>query len=145
MKKPEQKQRQRRSWARGPYRKPAKKAASKRSTPPAPVQAPKPPPISLSGLTPRERLDSIHAHQALLDLRQRQGELVERAEIEAGNAEMREVIRSDLLGTLPLRVASALAGRTRTAAEIRAVVLVAVREILASWHQAGTPVPEGKG
>ena len=137
------KPKQRRSWARGPYRKPSKKTASKPSTSPSVVPPPKPPPISLAGLTPRERLDSIHAHQALLDLRQRQGELVERAEIDAGNAEMREVIRSDLLGTLPLRVASALAGRSRTAAEIRAVVLVAVREILEAWHQAGTPVPEG--
>ena len=138
------KPRQRRSWARGPYRKPAKKVASRQSAPPAVAQVAKAPTISLAGLTPRERLDAIHAHQALLDLRQRQGELVERAQIDAGNSEMREVIRSDLLGTLPLRVASALAGRSRTAAEIRAVVRVAVREILVAWHQAGPPVPEGK-
>ena len=133
----------RRSWTTGPRQKPARRKVAPPAAP-QPAPSPKPAPISLAGLSPRERLDAIHAHQALLDLRQRQGELVERSEIEAGHAEMREVIRSDLLGTLPLRLASKMSGKTHTPAEVRAAVLEAVREILKTWHQAGTPVPEGK-
>lgn len=131
----------RRSWTSGPRQKLARsaKAAPKPTTP---LLQPKSAPISLAGLSPRERLDTIHAHQALLDLRVRQGELVERSEVEAGHAEMREVVRSDLLGTLPLRLASRMADKAYTSTEIRAIVLDAVREILKTWHQAGTPVPE---
>jgi hypothetical protein len=129
---------QRRAWVRGRYGKKPQRAA-----PVKPQQASKPPPVSLAGLTPRERLDAIHAHQALLDLRQRQGELVEIGEVEAGHAEMREIIRADLLGTLPLRLAARLAERKQGSARVRETVLDVVREILKTWHQAGAPVPDG--
>ncbi len=94
------------------------------------------------GYTPRERLDAIHAMQAQQEYRLRQGQLVERTEVEAGHAEMREVVRSDLLGTLPLRVADALAGKKMDAQGVRETVLKAVREILSAWHKAGIPSPE---
>lgn len=93
------------------------------------------------GLTPRQRLDALKADLASLDLAKQRGELVNRADVEAGHAEMREVIRADLLGTLPLRVSLALADKALPAREVRAVVLDAVREVLASWHAGGLPVP----
>ena len=70
----------------------------------------------------------------------RRGELVEIAEVERGHVEMREIIRNDLIGTLPLRLAGQLAGKVRTPAEIRAIVLDAVRDMIRGWHKAGIPV-----
>lgn len=93
------------------------------------------------GYTPRERLDHIHSlikHQQYL---KEQGRLVDIEQVEAGHAEMREVIRSDLLGTLPLRVAELLADKI-PAQEVRGIVLGAVREIINGWNKAGLPTPE---
>jgi hypothetical protein len=98
----------------------------------------------LADLTPRARLDAVHAMQAYLDWQVRRGELVERSEIDAGHAEMRELIRSDLLGTLPLRLAGDLGNRKRTPAAVREAVLVAIREQIRTWAKAGAPMPEGE-
>ena len=69
---------------------------------------------------------------------------MEIGEVEAGHAEMREVIRADLLGTLPLRLAGELADRKLKSAAVREIVLTAIRDVLRTWHQAGAPVPEGE-
>ena len=122
------------SWVRGPYRK-AKTSKTEQKAPPPRVAMP----VNLSELRPRDRLDAIHAMQALLDYRQRQGELVEIAEVEAGHAEMREIIRNDLIGTLPLRLAGQLAGKVRQPAEVRAVVLESIRDMIRGWVKAGIP------
>ncbi len=96
------------------------------------------------GLTPRQRLDALKADLAAIELQKAHGELVLVSEVDAGHAEMRDVIRSDLLGTLPLRIAGQLAGRgPLDAREIREAVLVAVREIIAGWAAGGLPVPAG--
>jgi hypothetical protein len=100
-------------------------------------------PESLAGLQPRARLDAIRAMQCLLDLKARQGQVVEKAQVEAGHAEMREVIRSDLIGALPLRLANELSGRTAMQPhEVRAVVLAAIRDMIRGWAQADIPTPE---
>lgn len=96
-------------------------------------------PANLADMRPRERLDAIHAMQALLDYKVRQGQLVEIAEVEAGHAEARELIRNDLIGTLPMRLAGEFGGKTLTQAEVRVVVLTAVREIIRGWNKAGIP------
>jgi hypothetical protein len=96
-------------------------------------------PEKLADLTPRARLDAIHAMQSLLDLKVRQGQLVEKAQIEAGHAEMREIIRNDLIGTLPLRLANELSGQVFSAAQVRATVLTAVRDVIRGWAKAGMP------
>ena len=101
-------------------------------------------PEQLAALTPRQRLDSIHAMQAHLDYQTRRGELVELREVEAAHAEMREVIKSDLLGALPLRLVALLSGRTPSAYEIRSAALKAVNEMLRRWHKASIPTPEIK-
>jgi hypothetical protein len=94
------------------------------------------------GLTPRQRLDALKADLASLDLAKQRGELVSLAEVEAGHAEMREVVRSDLLGVLPLKLGALLAGKSMEAREVREVVLGAVRDVLQSWAAGGVPVPE---
>jgi hypothetical protein len=76
-----------------------------------------------------------------MENRVRRGELIDRAEVDAGRAEAQEIIRSDLLGTLPLRIAALLAGKVE-AVEARQVVITAVREMLSGWHKAGIPTPE---
>lgn len=102
-------------------------------------------PRSMVRMTPRERLDHIRGLQALQEYKIRQKELLVATDVEAGHAEMREVIRADLLGTLPLRVSLALADKALPAREVRAVVLDAVRDVLASWRAGGMPAPEQKG
>lgn len=134
MKKPEK--RQRRSWTRGVYRKASKSVkkpvvAAKMST-------------NLAALRPRERLDAIHAMQAMLDLQVRKGELVEKSEVEAGHAEMRELIRNDLVGSLPLRLAGELSGRVFAPAQVRAIVLAGVRDMIRGWAKADVPVEVDK-
>lgn len=126
---------QRRAWTRGPRKTPGK---------PAIVPAKATMPSNLAEMRPRERLDAIHAMQALLDYRVRQGQLVEIAEVEAGHAEARELIRNDLIGTLPLRLAGELSGRVFDPAGVRTVVLAAVREIIRGWSKAGIPAEDGK-
>lgn len=101
-------------------------------------------PAQLAAITPRQRLDSIHALQAYLDYQTRRGELVELREVEAGHAEMREVIKADLLGALPLRMAALMAGKKLQAHEVRSTALKAVNEMLRRWHKASIPVPEVK-
>lgn len=130
MKKPEK--RQRRSWTRGVYRKASRSVKT-------PVAAAKMS-ADLAALRPRERLDAIHAMQALLDLKVRKGELVEKSEVEAGHAEMRELIRNDLVGSLPMRLAGELSGRALDPAQVRAVVLNAVRDMIRGWAKADVPV-----
>ena len=132
---------QRRAWIRKPRTKPDPQPAPGK---PMPVPPKIHTPESLSSLRPRERLDAIHAMQALLDFRVRQGQLVEADAVETGHAEMREVIRNDLIGTLPLRLASELSGRTFTPQEVRAIVLTAVRDTIRSWGKGGVPIPEGE-
>lgn len=95
------------------------------------------------GYTPRERLDAINAAIRQQEYMVRKGQLLEVAQVEAGNADMREVIRADLLGTLPLRLAAELAGKTLDAAGVRALALGVVRELLTNWHKAGANVEEG--
>jgi hypothetical protein len=74
--------------------------------------------------------------------RVRRGDLVELADVEAGHAEMREVIRSDLIGALPLRLANELSGRAAMQPhEVRATVLAAVRDMIRGWAQADIPTP----
>lgn len=97
---------------------------------------------NLADLTPRARLDAIHAMQALLEYKVRKGQLLERADVEAGHAEMREIIRNDLVGSLPLRLANELSGRKHTPAQVRAIALAAVREMVRGWNKAGMPVDE---
>jgi hypothetical protein len=80
--------------------------------------------------------------QALLDYKERQGQLVEKGTVEAGHAEAQELIRNDLVGTLPLRLAGELSGRTFHPAEVRVIVLKAVREIIRGWSKAGIPAGE---
>lgn len=121
---------QRRAWTRGP-----RKSAIKPSSEPHNATMP----ANLADMRPRERLDAIHAMQALLDYKVRQGQLVEIAEVEAGHAEARELIRNDLIGTLPMRLAGEFGGKTLTQAEVRVVVLTAVREIIRGWNKAGIP------
>ena len=96
-------------------------------------------------MTPRQRLDSLKADAQALANRIREGELCERTDVEAAHAEMREVLRSDLLGALPLRLAGELADRKQSAPQVRAVVLRAVNAMVASWSDAGVPVPDADG
>ena len=96
-----------------------------------------------SGMTPRARLDSVNAAIKALEYRKMKGELVEREQVEAGHAEMREIVRNDIIGSLPLRLATELGNRQLTPAEVRAVVLVAVRDMIQGWNKAGIPTPEG--
>lgn len=92
-------------------------------------------------MTPRERLDHIHGLQALQVLRTRKGQLVERAEIDKAHAEMVEVLRSDLIGALPLTLAGALSGQKFTPQQVRQAVLDAVNGMIRSWADAEIPVP----
>ncbi len=124
---------QRRAWTRGKY---GKKAVKGKPDPVPPKVAV---PAGLAAMRPRDRLDAIHAMQAMLDYKVRQGELVEKAAVEAGHAEMREIVRNDLIGTLPLRLAGDLSGRAHTPAEVRARVLAVVRDIIRGWTKAGIP------
>ncbi len=90
--------------------------------------------------TERAKLAAAQRRRIETAERVRRGELVEKSAVEAGHAEMREIIRNDLIGTLPLRLASGLAGRSWSAAEVRAAVLAAVREIIQSWAKGSIPV-----
>lgn len=94
------------------------------------------------GLTPRQRLDALKADLAALELAKQRGDLVPRADVAAGHSEMREMVRKDMLGTLPLKLGFALADKAIPAREVREVALGIVREVLRGWAAGGVPVPE---
>ena len=96
-------------------------------------------PANLAGMAPRTKLDAVRAMHALLDYKTRLGQLLEAADVEAGHAEMREIIRNDLIGSLPLRLATELSGRVFQPAEVRAIVLGVVRDVIRGWQKAGIP------
>lgn len=90
------------------------------------------------GFTPRERLDHVRALQVHQEYLVRKGQLVEIERVRAGHAEMQEVIRADLLGTLVQRLVAEFADKpTMSAQGVREVALNVVRELLSSWHKAG--------
>ena len=93
------------------------------------------------GLTPRQRWEKLKGDAQDLENQKRRGELLERREVEKAHAEMVEVLRSDLVGALPLRLAGEMSGRKMTPQEVRAAVLAAVNDMLASWTDAEIPVP----
>lgn len=97
------------------------------------------------GMTPKQRLDSLKADAQELENKVRRGELLERDEVERAHAEMREVLRSDLVGALPLRLAGELSGRKMNPQSIRAAVLAAVSDMLKSWGDADIPTPQEAG
>jgi hypothetical protein len=99
---------------------------------------------SPDGYTAREQLDRITAAMKQQEYMVRKGQLLEVAQVEAGNADLREVIRADLLGTLPLRLASDLAGKKLDAPKVRALVLNVIRELLTNWHKAGASVEDAE-
>lgn len=95
-------------------------------------------------LTWRDRDFRAKALQREQEIRVRRGELVEQSEVEAGHAEMREVLRSDLLGVLPTRLAEELSNKPgMTPQQVREAVLRQVRDMLAVWSKAGMPAQNG--
>ena len=102
-------------------------------------------PEELAAMTPRTRLDAIHAMQATVEYRIRRGQLVERAEVEAEQRETAELIRLAMFRTLPARLGHLLAGKVRTDHEVREVVLREVRDVVRSWKAGGVPSPEKEG
>lgn len=87
------------------------------------------------------RLDAAKAEAQEMQNRVRAGELVERAEVEAAHAEMREVLRGGL-ASLALRLAGDLAGRKQSAPAVRAVVQTAIADMVRGWSDAEIPVPD---
>jgi len=97
-----------------------------------------------TGLTPREEYYKIQTQRNALELAKERKLLVALSEVEAAHAEMREVIKADLLGALPLRMAALMAGKKLQAHEVRSTALKAVNEMLRRWHKASIPTPEVK-
>lgn len=98
----------------------------------------------LADMTPRSALDAVHAMQANVELRKKRGELYEKDEIDKTHAEMVEVMRRDLLGTLPLRLSRMLSSRKLTPAQVRVLALEAINETIAGWRASEFPTPEAK-
>jgi hypothetical protein len=128
---------QRRAWTRGSY---AKRGTATPTPAGEPVPVAEPQTLTRAGLTPKQFLETVHGQQALLDYKVRKGELVEKSVVEAGHAEMREIIRADLFGAVPLRLANELGGKKLDAAQVRELVIRILSEVLRGWEKTGMPV-----
>jgi len=94
------------------------------------------------GMTPRQRLDTRKAELAEIELAEKRGQLIPRAQVEASDQEAAEIIRMDLGYGLPSALASRLAGQAYTASEVRGIVMDEVRAMVARWHRGGSVVAE---
>ena len=71
-----------------------------------------------------------------------QGDAIPREDVEAADREAAEIIRSDLGFGLPSTLATQLSGKVFTPAQVKDIVVDAVREMVGRWHKGGQTTKE---
>ena len=93
-------------------------------------------PRDSEGMTPRQRLDTARAKIAEIELAEKRGELVAKSEIDRKLAADAEVVKSDLLHTLPQSIAGHAIALKCDQSALREVAKKCVIEIMQQWQKS---------
>ena len=87
------------------------------------------------GLTPRQRVDARKADLLEIELAQKRGDLVSRADVEARDKADAEVLRSDLSALAP-KLSSRLSGKVFSIVQVREIVMAELVVMVSHWQEA---------